>query len=141
MLFRSIIEEMNKAAKILIDDPNAGHYSDKEQAYAYLKNNDLDKALEHALAEYNRRPKNIEVNEMMAWVYYKRNETEKAIPYLDAAMVTNSMSPALLCTTGLIYCKTGNVEKGKEMLRLGLKSNPVILDDIRKAAAEALQKL
>ena len=56
-LNREIIEEMNKAAKILIDDPNAGHYSDKEQAYAYLKNNELDKALEHALAEYNRRPK------------------------------------------------------------------------------------
>ena len=117
------------------------HYSDKEQAYAYLKNNELDKALEHALAEYNRRPKNIEVNEMMAWVYYKRNETEKAITYLDAAMVTNSMSPALLCTAGLIYCKTGNVEKGKEMLRLGLKNNPVILDDISKAATDALQKL
>ena len=140
-LNKEVIDEMNKAAKLLIVDPDAGHYSDKEQAYAYLKNNDLDKALEHALAEYKRRPKNIDVNELMAWVYYARNENEKAITYLSAAMVTNSKNPALLCTAGLIYCKAGNIEKGKEMLGLGLKNKPVILDEINKAATEALQKL
>ncbi len=140
-LNKEVIGEMNKAAKLLIEDADAGHYSDKEQAYAYLKNNDLDKALEHALAEYNRRPKNIDVNEMMAWVYYTRNENDKAATYLNAAMVTNSNNPALLCTAGLIYCKAGNVEKGKELLKLGLKNKPVILEEINKAATEALQKL
>lgn len=136
-----VIDEMNKAAKILTDDPNAGHYSDKEQAYVYLQNNDYDKALEHALAEYKRRPKNIEVNETMAWVYYKRNEMGKAIPYVGAAMATNSRNPVLLCVAGLIYAGTGNMDKGKEMLHLGLQHNPVISEDIKTESKEALQKL
>jgi tetratricopeptide (TPR) repeat protein len=136
-----VIDEMNKAAKILTDDPNAGHYSDKEQAYVYLQNNDYDKALEHALAEYKRRPGNIEVNETMAWVYYKRNEMGKAIPYVGAAMATNSRNPVLLCLAGLIYAGTGNTDKGKEMLHLGLQHDPVMPEDVKTESKEALQKL
>ena len=137
----SVIDEMNKNAKMSMDDPTIGHYSDKELAYAYLQNNDYDKALEHALAEYNRRPKNIDVNETMAWVYYKRNEMTKALTYLDAALITHSMNPILLCTAGLIYAKTGNMAKGKVMLNLGLKHNPVMQDDIKKESTASLQKL
>ena len=140
-LNKEVIDEMNKNAQISISDPTIGHYSDKELAYAYLQNNDYDKALEHALAEYNRRPKNIDVNETMAWVYYKRNEINKALTYLDAAFVTHSKNPMLLCTAGLIYSKTGNTEKGKMMLSLGLKHDPVIQEDIKKESIEALQKL
>ena len=140
-LNKEVIDEMNKNAQISISDPTIGHYSDKELAYAYLQNNDYDKALEHALAEYNRRPKNIDVNETMAWVYYKRNEINKALTYLDAAFVTHSKNPMLLCTAGLIYAKTGNTEKGKMMLSLGLKHDPVMQEDIKKESIEALQKL
>ncbi len=136
-----VINEMNKNAQMSIDDPTIGHYSDKELAYAYLQNNNYNKALEHALAEYNRRPKNIDVNETLAWVYYKRNEMEKAQTYLDAAFVTHSKNPMLLCTAGLIYAKTGNTEKGKMMLGLGLKHDPVMQQDIKKESTEALQKL
>ncbi len=137
-MYKQIIDEMNKQEKALIDDPDMGHYSDKEQAYVYLQSNNYDKALQHALAEYKRRPDNIEVNEMMAWVYYKRNEIDKALPYIDAAFVTNSMNPVLLCTAGLIYLKTGDTEKGKKMLSLGLKNNPVLPVDLKKESTEAL---
>lgn len=140
-LNKEVIAEMNKNAGMSIDDPNIGHYSDRELAYAYLQNNDYDKALEHALAEYNRRPKNIDVNETMAWVYYKRNEMDKALSYLDAALITQSKSPALLCTAGLIYAKTGNTQKGKMMLGLALKNDPVMQEDIKKESVQALQKL
>ena len=37
-------------------DESIGHYSDRELAYAYLAVNDKDKALAHAMMEYNRRP-------------------------------------------------------------------------------------
>ena len=36
-------------------DDQAGHYADRELAYAYLKMNDFDNALTHALIEYNRK--------------------------------------------------------------------------------------
>ncbi len=140
-LNREVIDEMNKNTKALLEDPNIGHYSDKEQAYVYLQNNDYDKALEHAMSEYKRRPKNIEVNETMAWVYYKRNEVGKALPYLVAAFVTNSNNPVLLCTAGLVYVKTGNVEKGKKLLGLGLKNNPVIPEDLKQESIQALQQI
>jgi tetratricopeptide (TPR) repeat protein len=137
----AVITEMNKNAATNTDDPTVGHYSDKELAYAYLQNNNYDKALEHALAEYNRRPKNIEVNEMMAWVYYKRNEMTKALTYLDAALITHSMNPVLLCTAGLLYAKTGNAAKGKMMLTLGLKHNAVMPYHIKNESTIELQKL
>ncbi len=137
---KDLIDEMGKSVKSLTDNPDMGHYADKEQAYVYISNSNFDKALEHAMAEYQRRPKNIEVNELMAWVYYKRNEPRKALPYIDAAFVTNSMNPVLLCTAGLVYIKTGNAEKGKNLIKLGLKNNPVIPEDIKKESLEALQK-
>lgn len=137
----ALIDEMNKNAKALIDDPDMGHYSDKEQAYVYLQNNNLDKALDYAKAEYKRRPNNIEVNEMMAWVYYKRNEIDKALPYINAAFITNSKNPVLLCTAGLIYLKKGEKEKGKKMLSIGLKNNPIIMEDLKKESTAALLKI
>ncbi len=139
-LNNALIDEMNKNAKALIADPDMGHYSDKEQAYVYLQNNNLDKALEHAMAEYKRRPKNIDVNETLAWVYYKRNEIDKALPYINAALVTNSKNPVLLCTAGLIFLKMGEKEKGKKMLSFGLKNNPVIMEDLKKESTEMILK-
>ena len=141
VLNTAVIDEMNKNAKASADDPTIGHYSDKELAYAYLQNNEYDKALEHALAEYNRRPKNIDVNETIAWVYYKRNELTKALPYLDAAMVTHSRNPLLLCTAGLINAGTGNTEKAKKMIEAALKHDPVMPEDIKNETVQALQKL
>ena len=139
-LNNALIDEMNKNAKALIADPDMGHYSDKEQAYVYLQNNNFDKALEHAMAEYKRRPKNIDVNETLAWVYYKRNEIYKALPYINAALVTNSKNPVLLCTAGLIFLKMGEKEKGKIMLSFGLKNNPVIMEDLKKESTEMILK-
>ena len=140
-LNKIVINEMNRNARAGINDPTIGHYSDKELAYAYLQNNDYDKAMEHALAEYNRRPKNIDVNETIAWVYYKRNEFAKALPYVEAAMVTNSRSPQLLCIAGLVYSKTGNSGKGKAMMQAALKHDPVMQEDLKKESMLVLQKL
>ncbi|MEO5984726.1 MAG: tetratricopeptide repeat protein, partial [Ferruginibacter sp.] len=106
-LRQDIIREMNQNVNNA-DDPELGHYSDKELAIVYLENNNNDKALQHAMAEYNRRPQNIDVNETMALVYYKMNEAEKALPFLKTALSTNSKKPALLTIAALIYLKTGN---------------------------------
>ena len=107
-LAKKIIEDMNEQAQSGLNDANIGHYVDKELAYAYLKINDYDNALKHALLEYNRRPDNIDVNECVAWVYYCKGEYEKALPYIKVALKTNCKNPTLLCRAGLIYAKTGN---------------------------------
>jgi tetratricopeptide (TPR) repeat protein len=93
LLANELITEMEDAAEKAANDPNAGHYTDKELAMAYLGVKDYDNALKHALMEYNRRPLNIDVNETLGLVYHNMGEYQKAAPYLQAAMKTKSINP------------------------------------------------
>jgi tetratricopeptide (TPR) repeat protein len=114
------------------NDQNAdvGHYADKELAYAYLKMNENDLALQHAKAEYNRRPDNIDVNEMMAWVHYKRGEFADAVPFAEKSLRTGSRNSELLCRAGLIYCQANQVEKGSALISEAVKQNPFLQEDL-----------
>jgi tetratricopeptide (TPR) repeat protein len=138
---KQVIESMNKDAQSGRNDENIGHYADRELAYAYLKINNFDRALEHALLEYNRRPENIDVNETVAWVYYCKGEYAKALPYLKVALKTNSRNPTLLCHAGLIYEKAGESTLAKDDLRAALQSNPNIPEELKKESANVLQTL
>lgn len=136
-----VIEEMTKNASAAATDESIGHYADKELALAYLKINNHNKALEHALAEYNRRPKNIDVNETLAWVYYHKGEYVKALPYIQVALKTNSKNPILLSRAGLIYYKTGDKVKGKEYLQQALKNNPNMPERLKQDSEHALKEI
>ena len=68
---------------------------------------DYDNALKHALMEYNRRPLNIDVNETVAWVYYKMGEYQKALPFMQAALRTKSRNPVLMNRAALLFKQTG----------------------------------
>jgi tetratricopeptide (TPR) repeat protein len=106
-----------------------------------LKINDYDKALDHALLEYNRRPENIDVNETVAWVYYLKGEYAKALPYIRVALKTNSKNPTLLCHAGLIYEKAGERALAKDNLRAALQSNPNITEELRTKSVIVLKTL
>ena len=116
-------------------DESIGHYSDRELAYAYLAAGNSDKALEHAMLEYNRRPNNIDVNEVVAWVHYQRGEFNKAIPFLKAALRTNSSNPTLLCRAALIFNKAGMSDEMPAIERSTLLSNSSIALGLRKELA------
>lgn len=138
---RSIVQDMVKTSTKEMEKDSIGHYSDRELAYAYLKVKDHDKALEHALAEYNRRPENIDVNETIAWVYYSKGEYAKALPHLKVAMKTNSKNPTLLCRAGLIYSKAGDLSKAKYLLQEVLAGNANISNDLKLEGLKTLQNL
>lgn len=125
-LAKECIEELSKDAKAGDADESIGHYGDRELAYAYLKINDADKALEHAMLEYNRRPDNIDVNETVAWVLYKKGDYAKALPYVKAALKTNSKNPVLLSRAALIYLKTGDKQQATALLEQTSLSNQYI---------------
>lgn len=137
----SLLNVMTEAAVIAKKDPDAGHYADKELAYAYLKAGNTGKALEYALAEYSRRPHNIDVNETVAWVYYKKGAFADALPYTERALKTGSKNPVLLCHAGLIYAKNKNAQKSKQLLTEGLKNNPAIPVALKNEAAQVLKTL
>jgi tetratricopeptide (TPR) repeat protein len=138
-LGKEVIREMTAASAASKKDDSAGHYSDRELAYAYLAVNNNDKALEHALLEYNRRPDNIDVNETVAWVYYKQGDYQKALPYIKTALRTNSKNPTLLCRSGLVYFKAGQQQEAAKLLQEALKDNPVISPVLKSESTAALQ--
>lgn len=137
----TVVSAMRDAAIAAQNDPTVGHYTDKELAYAYLKIGDAKNALEHALAEYNRRPANIDVNETVAWAQYKRGAFNDALPYISKALSTKCQNPALLCHAGLIYAAAGDKTKGKMLLQEALKNNAAIDADLKTEAQQTLQSL
>jgi tetratricopeptide (TPR) repeat protein len=119
-----------EAAQEANDNEELGHYTDRELAYAYLKTNELDKALEHAKIEYARRPDNIDVNETLAWVHYKRGEYAEAQKYMTVARRTNSQNPVLLCRAGLILSKTGKATEGRALIEKAVKTAPYLNPEV-----------
>jgi tetratricopeptide (TPR) repeat protein len=67
------------------------------------------------LLEYNRRPDNIDVNETLAWVYYKKGDIPNAYQYMQTALKTNSKNPVLLSRAALIYFKAGDTANANTM--------------------------
>ncbi|MEO5889404.1 MAG: hypothetical protein ABIQ31_04085 [Ferruginibacter sp.] len=138
---QAVVDDLSKNAQSAVDDGSIGHYADRELAYAYLKINKTDKALEHAMLEYNRRPNNIDVNETVAWVYYNKGEFAKALPYLQVALKTHSKNPVLMCRAALIYFKAGNKEMAKAMLAATNVNNPYITHSLQAEASAIAQSM
>jgi tetratricopeptide (TPR) repeat protein len=140
-LANAIIAEMEKLSNAMAKGDSSGHYADKEMAYAYLAVNNYDKAIEHALLEYNRRPNNIDANETIAWVYYKKTDYAKAASYIGAALQTGCQNPTLLCHAGLICEKAGDKPAATKYFQQALKSNPNISAALKEEVEQALNRL
>lgn len=112
-------------------EKNHGHYADKELAYACLDAYDYVNAYKHGVIEYNRRPDNIEVNQMMAWIKYKLGKYDEANHYTQIALSTHSKNPILLYQSGLIKIKNGFREEGKSLIGQSLALNPYISPSLR----------
>lgn len=140
-LGKEVIREMTAASSASKKDDSAGHYSDRELAFAYLAVNNMGKALEHALLEYNRRPLNIDVNETVGWVYHRQGQYQKALPYIKTALGTNSKNPTLLCRSGLVYYKAGMRQEAAKLLQQALKADPVISPALKTESHAALHEL
>jgi len=110
------IKDLSENAVAGDKDEAVGHYADRELAYAYLKAGDNNKALEHAMLEYNRRPDNIDVNETVGWVLYNKGDYAKALPYIKVALKTNAKNPVLLSRAALIYSKAGDAATAKVLM-------------------------
>jgi tetratricopeptide (TPR) repeat protein len=136
-----VIDAMSQEAEQGRNDDNSGHYADQELAYIYLKMKNYDKALQHALAEYNRRPGNIEVNETVAWMYYSKGEAKKALPFMETALKTKSGNPILLRRAGLIYAEAGKKEIAKALLEKTMKNSTGIEFSLQSECLAVLKNL
>ena len=117
-----------------------GHYADRELAYAYIKNGNPDKALEHAETEYKRRPQNIDVCETIAWVHYKRGEFSEANKMINIAIRTGSSNPVLLARAGLIKIKSGESAIGNALIEKANSQNPYLDPLLKKEISQIASK-
>lgn len=114
-------------------DKDMGHYSDRELATLYVKMGKMDKAVEHARIEYERRPQNIDACETLAWVLYKKGQVAEAAPLVATMMRTKSQNPERLVKAGLIMLANGQTE-GKEMITKGLSLKPYLDETLAEEA-------
>lgn len=140
-LLSNILKGMNSDGEKGNQDESIGHYADRELAYAYLLKNNTEAAMKHAKLEYDRRPENIDVNQTVAWVYYKMKEYDMALPYIKVALKTNCKNPELLCNAGLIFAKTNQQHLAKSTLTEALKNNPNIDPDLKTESENVLKSL
>jgi len=81
---------------LIIDAATPGHSISLELAKDFEKTNQWDSAKKYATLEYNIRPKNIDVNNELAWIAYSQGDYAKAKEYLKTALSTGSKNPDLL---------------------------------------------
>lgn len=119
-------------------DKGHGHYSDRELALLYLKTYQYDLALQHALTEYSRRPLNVDVNQTLAWVRYRRGEYMDANEKIDIALKTHSQNPLLLFQAGLIKAKAIGLSQGKVFIQQSLAISKNISPELEYEAKQLM---
>jgi predicted Zn-dependent protease len=128
-------EKSEECAKITIDallsdnisaakDKSLGHYSDMELSHLYLKTNQLDKALQHAMVEQQRRPDNIDACETLARVYFKMGKPAEAAALLETALRTKSQKPERLALAGQVKNALGQQAEGEALIAQGMALKP-----------------
>lgn len=90
-------DKYTEVQNMLVADANSGHHSvSLELARSFIKTKQWDDAKKYAMMEYNIRPKNIDVNNELAWIAYNQGDFVKAKEYLKTALSTGSKNPELL---------------------------------------------
>ena len=113
-----------EVVKMLGDDARSGHVVDLELCKLYTKTGQLDSARVYGLKEYQKRPKNIDVNHALAWVYFKQNDPKKAHELMQVALRTGSKDPELLQQAGAVELALGNAGQGNKLVAAAKKTNP-----------------
>lgn len=102
----------NEIIAMLEDDEKAGHIMNIEMARVHLEllGNDK-KALEYATKEYTVRPNNIDVNHLMAEIYFHQNQFQKANEHLTKAMLTGTKDPEVKLLSEKLMAKSKSGEE------------------------------
>jgi tetratricopeptide (TPR) repeat protein len=95
-------EEFENVLSMLKEDEASGHSVALEMCRIYTTTGQYRLAIEAAKKEYNERPENIDVNQALAWAYFKNNDRQLALEHIDKALKTGSKDPELLERANLI---------------------------------------
>jgi tetratricopeptide (TPR) repeat protein len=118
------MKKYEEVAEMLDQDAKSGHAVDLELCKLYTKTGQYDLALKHGLIEYKNRPKNIDVNHALAWVYFNQKDYKKAQEHVMMALKTGSQNPELLQEAAKIELALGNNTEGNRLIAQAKKANP-----------------
>jgi tetratricopeptide (TPR) repeat protein len=91
---------MDELWVMLHKDTDSGHDMSLEYANLYSDlAEDHQKALTYALGEYEKRPANIDVNRVLAKIYTRMGNAQKAGLHLEKAKATQAQYPELKALT------------------------------------------
>jgi tetratricopeptide (TPR) repeat protein len=99
---KKAMEKYKETIKMLEQDEQSGHSVALEMCKLYTRMGLYDSAWIYGMKEYKMRPLNIDVNQVLAWISYKKNMKEKSLEYLKTALKTGSKDPELLQKAALI---------------------------------------
>ena len=85
---------------------------------------DLDVALANGLHEYAIRPDNIDVNALLAGVYFAKGDLGSARMHLVKARRTGTKDAYTLCVAGLVAAKSGDAKAGKALIVEAFRRDP-----------------
>ncbi|MDZ4747954.1 MAG: tetratricopeptide repeat protein [Saprospiraceae bacterium] len=112
-------DEMTKEILVMLaDDEEAGHQMNLEQSRVQLnllKN--PEKALQYAIAEYSVRPDNIDVNKLLAEIYYVQHDLNKSNEHLQKALITGTKDPETKCLEGILLAKSDKTDEGTKLIQ------------------------
>lgn len=101
----------------------AKHNGNRELATAKLNVGKLDEALENAKIDLAMRPENVDANELMAWIYYKKGDFVNAKIHADKMLKTNTKNANTLYKASIIYAAAGELAKGQTLKTQALAIN------------------
>lgn len=110
------------------EENGIGHNIDRELAQLFLSMHEYDLAYNSAAVEYARRPKNIDVNETLAWACYQNKKYVEAQHYIVNALSTHSQNAELLYKAGMIMQKNNHPLVAQVYFKNALKINAVVQD-------------
>ena len=109
-------------------------------AWLYVEQNaNLDIALQLAQVAKNGLPEQPDVNDTLAWIYYRKDLPEMALPNVRLAIERDPNNATYQYHLGLIYLKTGDLDLAKSALEKALALDPKF--DGAADAEEALSLL
>jgi tetratricopeptide (TPR) repeat protein len=102
------------------------HNGARELAQANLAAGKTDAALKLAQQDLKTRPDNIDANELVGWILYRKGDYAGARQYADKAMATGSKNPWSLYKAALIYGHAGNTGRSDSMQTVALRYQPYL---------------
>jgi len=125
-VFTDVLRLLKDGEKEQSNGNAAQHNGSRELAMAYLNTGDYDNALKYATIDHDMRPNNIDANDLMAWIHYKKGDYAEARKYSDIVFQTKIRNADMLYKSGLIYAANGDAGTASRLKQEAMAVSPYI---------------